>query len=102
MHGQGFGPAFIFLVSGSSVINDCGIGNQCFLSFFEIFSSKFVLYCSVPDPKLIILDPDPDLDPQIENQELWFLIQIPIRILLRKSDGEKKFFILVNNKRQMG
>jgi len=44
----------------------------------------------VPDPKLIILDPDP----QIENQEF--------RILLSTIDGEKKFSILVNNRTQMG
>jgi len=51
---------------------------------------------SVPDPKLIISDPD--LDPQIENQEF----RIRIRILLWTSDGEKKSTILVNNKTQMG
>jgi len=52
--------------------------------------------CSVPDPKLIISDPDP----QIENQE--FRIRIQIRILLWTSDGEKKFSILVNNKTLLG
>jgi len=31
---------------------------------------------SVPDPKLIISDPDP----QIENKEFWIRIQILIRI----------------------
>jgi len=45
---------------------------------------------SVPDPKLLILDPDPD--PLIENQE--FRIQIRIRILDRDPsvtwDGEKE------------
>jgi len=46
----------------------------------------------VPDPKLIISDPDP----HIENQE--FLI----RILLWTSDGEIFFSILGNNKTQMG
>jgi hypothetical protein len=49
---------------------------------------------SVPDPKLIISDPDP----QIENQDF----PIRIRILLWTSDGEKKFPILVHNMTQMG
>ena len=46
--------------------------------------SQFYLVCtvtSVPDPKLIISD----LDPQIENQEFR------IMIFLSTSDGEKKF-----------
>jgi len=58
--------------------------------------------CSVPDPKLIISDLDPD--PQIENQEFRIRIQIriQIRILLWTRDGEKKLPSLVNMKTQMG
>jgi len=47
---------------------------------------------SVPDPKLLILDQDP----QNEDQEFW------IRILLDARDGEKKFSNLVILKTQMG
>jgi len=69
----------------------------------SIYLKYPLLLLSVPDPKLIISDLDPD--PQIENQE--FRIRIPrsgswIRILLWTSDGEKKWSILVNNKTQMG
>jgi len=38
---------------------------------------------SVPDPKLLITDPDP----QIENQELWIQIRIQ-----RPRDDERKVF----------
>jgi len=66
------------------------------LLYFKVrtFQTEQLIITSVPDPKLIILDPDPD--PQIENQEFR------IRILLWTSDGEKKFSILVNNETQMG
>jgi len=49
---------------------------------------------SVPDPKLIISDPDP----QIENQEFGILDPDPTVTW----DGEKKWSILVIMKTQMG
>jgi len=52
----------------------------------------FILSFSVPDPKLIISDPDT----QIENHEFR------IRILLRNRDVKKKISDLVNTKTQMG
>jgi len=61
-----------------------GINNlQVPYSFALLMRVFSVLSSSVPDP-------------QIENREFR------IRILLRTSDGEKKFSILVSNKTQMG
>ena len=49
---------------------------------------------SVPDPKSLITDPDPE--PQIENQKFR------IRIFLYSRDSEKKFSILLYMKTQNG
>ena len=53
---------------------------------------------SVPDPKLIISDPD--TDPQIENQE--FRIRILDLDPSVTRDGKKKLTILVIMKTKMG
>jgi len=79
------------------------------LLFVDTFTSVFldkkdqevkIVEISVRDPKLIISDPDP----QIENQE--FRIRIQIRILdpdpSVTRDGEIKLTILVIMKTKMG
>ena len=60
--------------------------------------SPVLVNISVPDPKLIISDPDP----HIENQEFRIrsLILDPDPSVTR--DGEKKLSILVIRKTQMG
>jgi len=57
-----------------------------------------VLKCSVRDPKLIILDPDP----QIENQEFRIRIRTLDSDPSVTRDGGKKLSILVIMKTQMG
>jgi len=68
----------------------CLRNNQNWQLFFTI-SSYRIWGLEDLDPKLIISDPDP----QIENQEFR------IRILLWTSDGKKKFKFLENYKTQM-
>ena len=57
-----------------------------------MLSSMYWILDSVPDPNLIISDPDTKID----NQEFQ------IHILLWTRDGGKKLSILVNMKTQMG
>jgi len=66
-----------FRLESTHIFRDLNPRRRKILSAYKEGEPSKSILSSVPDPKLIISDPDP----QIENQEFRIRIQIRIRIL---------------------